>query len=367
MKQVKGMALGLALAMTLAAVTACGGSQQGSRSEASSSATEAVSAVAEVTPAPAADREDASALILTDQAGREVRLESPAETIVSGYYISTSACIALGLEDKLAGIEAKAESRPIYKLAAPQMLSLPNVGTAKEFNLEGCLALDPDLVILPKRLADSANTLSDMGVPVLLVNPESRQGLMEMIALIGRAAGAEQEADRLLQYYEDKLAETAALVAQAADKPRVYMGGNSSYLTTAPGGMYQSGLMEAAGGVNAAGQLEGDSWTEVSYEQILALNPDVIVLPSEAGYSKEDVLADPQLAAVTAVANGAVYQMPTAFEAWDSPTTSCILGIRWLLNVLHEDLYSHQMLEEDVTAFYRDFYRASIDTALIGK
>ena len=50
-----------------------------------------------------------------DQAGREVTIEKAPEKIVSGYYISTSLLIALGQEDKLVGIEAKADKRPIYR------------------------------------------------------------------------------------------------------------------------------------------------------------------------------------------------------------------------------------------------------------
>ena len=46
---------------------------------------------------------------LTDQAGREVTIENKPEHIVSGYYISTSACIALGLYDRMAAVEAKAD------------------------------------------------------------------------------------------------------------------------------------------------------------------------------------------------------------------------------------------------------------------
>src|SRR5690606_8944809 len=88
-------------------------------------------------------------VIITDHLGREVTIEEKPERIVSGYYITSSMLIALGLEDNMVGIEAKANSRPIYSLAAPQLLDLPNVGTAKEFNLEGCVALEPDLVILP--------------------------------------------------------------------------------------------------------------------------------------------------------------------------------------------------------------------------
>ena len=67
---------------------------------------------------------------LTDQAGREVTIEAKPERLVSGYYISSSVLIALELDEKLVGIEAKANKRLIYKLSAPALIDLPSVGTA---------------------------------------------------------------------------------------------------------------------------------------------------------------------------------------------------------------------------------------------
>ncbi len=310
---------------------------------------------------------EGTAYVVTDQAGREVSMQGPVERIVSGYYIASSACIALGLQDKLVGIEAKAASRPIYTLAAAKLLDLPNVGTAKEFNLEGCIALQPDLVILPIRLRDSAETMTELGIPVILVNPESHQGLVDMIALIGQATGTQERADSLIQYYDKALAETEGLTEPLPEGPTVYMAGNSAYLSTTPKDMYQATLIKAAGGINAARDMDGDSWTEVSYEQLIAMNPDVIVIPAEATYTQEDILTDAQLKDITAVKEGRIYQMPTAFEAWDSPVPSCVLGTKWMLYALHEDIYPLASLQADAAAFYQQFYGVDIDTALIGK
>jgi len=97
-------------------------------------------------------------ITVTDQAGRQIVIDEKPEKLVSGYYISTSALIALDLEDKMVGIEAKADKRAIYKLSAPELIDLPSVGTAKEFDLEGCAALEPDLVILPLKLKNAVET-----------------------------------------------------------------------------------------------------------------------------------------------------------------------------------------------------------------
>ncbi len=48
-------------------------------------------------------------LTVTDQAGTSVTIDAPAQRIVSGYYISSSTCLALGLKDRLVGTEEQIE------------------------------------------------------------------------------------------------------------------------------------------------------------------------------------------------------------------------------------------------------------------
>ena len=72
--------------------------------------------------------------------------------------------------------------------------------------------------------------------------------------------------------------------------------------------MYQNSLIELAGGVNAAADLMDNGWADISYEQLITYNPEVIVVIPEAEYTKEDVLKDGQLAGTAAVQNGRVYE-----------------------------------------------------------
>ena len=301
---------------------------------------------------------------VTDAAGREVVIEDAPEKLVSGYYISTSVLIALGLEDQLVGIEAKAKSRPIYALAAPQLIDLPNVGTAKEFDLETCLSLEPDLVVLPLKLKDVADTLEEMGVDALLVNPEDLSLLKDTVALLSAATGADGSA--LLSCYDEKEAFLTDLLADA-ERPSVYLAGNSSYLNTAGEAMYQNTLIDLGGGANVAAEIEDNYWTEVSYERLLAWNPEVIVIAAEAEYMKDDLLADAQLQDVDAVKNGKVYALPSSIEAWDSPVPGAVLGSLWMANALHEDLYSWEQFASDAAEFYAEFYGIEIDDSLLTK
>lgn len=324
-------------------------------------------------PAPAPQPEPTSdvtyPVTVKDMAGREVTLEKQPERIVSGYYISSSACIALGLTDKMVGIEDKSAKRPIYKLAAPALIDLPNVGSAKAFDLEACIATEPDLVILPMKQKDTAQTLQEMGIATLLVLPESHEQLIEMFTLIGTATNTVKQAEKLISYYNTKLSAVTGLTRDIPDdeKPVVYLGSTSDILRTAPREMYQASLITTAGGKNAGDVLEGSSWTDIDNETFLTMNPDIIVIPtdnfavSSPDYTAEDVMNNPTFSDVTAVKNSAVYQMPVGYEAWDSPVPSGILGTLWMLKTLHPELYPAEQFAADVNEFYTVFYGFSVN------
>ena len=97
-------------------------------------------------------------------------------------------------------------------------------------------------------------------------------------------------------------------------------------------------------------------WAEVSYEQILAWNPQYIVLASDASYTVEDVLADPNLEGCAAVENGNVIQIPGDAEAWDSPVPGGILGAVWLSSELHPEECPQADSEAVIHEFYETFY-----------
>ncbi len=307
------------------------------------------------------ENEKSEAVTLVDQLTREVTLEKIPERIVSGYYISSSALIALGLEEKLVGIETGSNKRPIYAKAAEELLSSAyDVGSAKSFDVEACLSAEPDLVILPKKAKDYAETLSTVGIPVIIVDPESQKSLEQMIELLGKATGTEENADKLIRYYNEEKVVLDFLMS-GVERENVMFCNPGNYLSIAPNGMYQSDLIEKSGGRNAFSDIEGTSWVNVSYEQIALANPDVIIVPTNSNANGtpdylEELLNDPALSGINAIKNKRVYIMPSGYESWDSPVPSGILGAFWLVSVLHPELFSSENLAKEVNYFYETFY-----------
>ncbi|MCQ2528720.1 MAG: ABC transporter substrate-binding protein [Saccharofermentans sp.] len=304
-------------------------------------------------------------MTVVDQAGREVTIESEPQRLVSSYYITSSLFIALGIDDRIVGIESEPYKRNIYELSAPELLDLPWVGSPKDFDFEACVALEPDLVVLPLRLSDVADKLEKLDIDVLLVNPENEAGLIAMTELVATATNTSERGQELIAFIErvktvlnDSLGD--------AQPVSVYLTGNSDFLSTSPKGMYQSDMIALAGGKNVAAEIDDTYWVEVSYEQVLVWNPQYIILAANAEYDVDSVMNDESLSICDAVINGNVYKLPAEAEAWDSPVPGTILGSLWLANVLYPDKITDEQCYDLIEEFYETFYGfsySSITTA----
>ncbi|MBQ4090617.1 MAG: ABC transporter substrate-binding protein [Clostridia bacterium] len=307
----------------------------------------------------------AEPIVVTDQVGREVIFEKSAEKLVSCYYISTATLIALGLEDNLVGIEMKADTRGLYAIAAPQIVSLPEVGSGKGINVEEIAALSPDVVILPRKLKDDADTLGQLGINVIVVDPESQEQFEECVTLLGAVTGKNAEAASLLEKYNEITANVTAAV-EGLETPSVYMASGSDFYTTYPAGIYQDDLITIAGGVNVAGVLEGDGKATIDAEQLLAWDPEYIFIVADADYTVEDVLADTQLSELSAVKSGNVYAFPSNIEAWDYPTPSSVLGQMYMASILHPEAVSEEDFAATALDFYLNVFAAEVTSADLG-
>lgn len=302
-------------------------------------------------------------VVITDAAGRKITVEEKPKRIISGYYISSSMLIALGMQGRMVGIEAKAASRPIYSLAAPELLKLPSVGTAKSFDLEKAVSLKPDLVILPAKLSEAAETLDDMGINVILVAPETRADLFRTLEMIGKACGTDRYED-IIAYFKSAEKDIAERLLPGEEK-EVYIAGNSSYLKTAGGGMFQTSMIEAAGALNVADDIKKGYWAEISYEQLLSYDPEAVVIASDAEYKIKDLTSDKMLKELTAVKDGNVYKIPGSVESWDSPVPAGFLGSCYVASCIHPDLYSFDDFMNAARGFYREFYGFTLDRSMV--
>lgn len=303
---------------------------------------------------------------IIDQVGRKVTISNKVERIISSYYISTAMLIALNAKDKLVGIEIRANERELYKKAAPELLDLPGVGSGRGVNIEECVSLNPDLVIIPYRLKDSVEKFEVLNIPVIVVSPESMEEFLQTVEILGKAIGEEQRAKKFINYYRENINMVEALTKDIENRPDVYIAGSGSPLTTVTSQMYQDDLIKMAGGNNVSSEIKEGHWTTISIEELIKWSPDYIYSVDYAGYDLEEILNDSRLQTIDAVKNKKVYSFPSKIEPWDFPAPSSILGVLWLLNSLHPQLYSTEQFKSDAKEFYNEFFNIDITTEDMG-
>lgn len=301
-----------------------------------------------------------------DQLGRKVKIKSNPQKIVSSYYIATSILLALDGKDKLVGIEGKSKKRELYKKVDEKLLKLPAVGSGKEINVEECTKLKPDVVIIPTRLKKFIPQFEKLSIPVLAVQPETPESYKECVNLFGKILGKEDKSKELLKYQEDILNDIKKKNEKNKNKTRIYLSGTSNILRTCTSKMYQNYMIDAVGGDNVTKDLKDGYWANISVEQLIKYNPEVIYIVSYAKYKIDDVLKDTRLKGIDAVKNKKVYMFPGKFEAWDFPIPSSILGILWMENNLYGDRLSKEDLNQKVKEFYKKFYNIDVNAKELG-
>ena len=215
-------------------------------------------------------------LTLTDAYGNEVTVEEEPETIVSVSPALTEIVYALGGEDKLIG-------RSDYDDYPEAVLDIQSVGPIDLPDTELIVSLDPDVVLASSIFSEEAyNALTDAGITVVIIKDESDlEGMYTYITTTADVIGLHEEGQALVEDLEAELEEISAEVNDtiAGSEITVYycMGYGEYGDYTAGGDTFINDIIEAAGCVNAAGDIEG--WS-ISTEELLAEDPYIILVPS---------------------------------------------------------------------------------------
>ncbi|MBK8985080.1 MAG: ABC transporter substrate-binding protein [Chloroflexi bacterium] len=303
-----------------------------------------------------------ASVTVTDQAGNTVAVPQPVRRVISAHGPTTFLVYGVGAGDRLVAASYLGARDPAGAAAMARMdprfeeIKGDDAFAQRSFNVETAATLAPDLILGAAR-SEWLGTTAELGVPTILFEAETPERLQEAIRLSGQLFGphAAAQAEAWIAYYEAILntvrEETAAVPAD--QRVRVLFTG-SDPLQAASGEMYQTSLIEAAGGESVSVDLPG-YWNDVNLEQIAVWNPDVIVIPPYGGATIAAITDSPEWQVLDAVQNGRVYQMPKLVAPWDTPAPDSVLGIVWLAERLHPGVVSLSCAAE-TRIFYNIFY-----------
>lgn len=307
---------------------------------------------------------------ITDMAGRTMTVPLEIESVFSAGPAAAIYLYTL-VPDKLLGWNYALND--IEKsIILEQYHDLPNFGQGDAVNYEAVIAAGPTIALNVTSINDGSIDASDalaeqLGVPVVMVSSD----LLDAPAVyrfMGELFGVEEQAEALAAYAEETFNAISSLDIPNEEKVRIYYGNGEDSLETAPAGSSHGQIIDLVNAVNVADLELGDgSRVQISAEQLLAWDPDVIIVNGEpkadmtGSAAAEAILADPLFATLKAVQNGAVYGTPNAPFSWVDrpPGPNRIVGMRWLSGLIYPEYLDYDV-DEAVREFFQLFYHVEL-------
>ncbi len=315
----------------------------------------------------AAASTQAAGRTIVDSAGRSVTLPERVERVLAAGPPASVLLYVLA-PDKMVGwvrepsaVEKEFLASPYRDLPAHGRLT----GKGNTANLELVLSLKPDIIVDVGTVDATYASLADRvqeqtGIPYVLIDGSFAKS-PETLRKTADLLGVSQRGEELAAYAETTLKDLDALLAgiPANERPSVYYGRGPKGLETGLAGAITTEILGAVGARNVADAAGKGSLANVSLEQVLSWNPDVI-LTLDAN-ARSAIVKDPSWAGIGAVQKGRVYHTPTVPFGWfDSPPgINRLVGVPWLVSVLYPGKSSGN-LAATVRSFYKLFYHVEL-------
>ena len=220
-----------------------------------------------------ARRATAAPVTVRDAFDRTVTFAAPPQRIVPIFASNTEIVAALGLAQRIVGIEA-------YTRYPPEVLDRPKVGGRLGFSVDAVVAERPDLVIVtPSRQA--ANQLIDpmerLGIPIVVLLQRHLAEIMANIRLVGRICGVAERGEAVASRLEARLAKVHNKVGVLPAPSTIMVTGRlgNGLLLVARDATYTGDAIVRAGG--RFGLESRGAIAQISPEAVLTADPDVLL------------------------------------------------------------------------------------------
>ena len=275
-------------------------------------------------------------LTFTDGLKRTVALTAPAARIISLAPSNTEILFAVGAAAQVVGRDDFSD----YPVEAKSVTDIG--GSNGKYNLEKIASLKPDLVIASElNTPDQIKALEDLKITVYyLLNPVDLEGMFANLITVGELSGHKAQAATLVDSLRQRVKAVQDKVSGVTNRPTIFY----ELDATDPAKPYTAGpttfidqLIQTAGGVNIAGSLT-TPWPQLSLEEILVKNPDMILLGDAAyGNSPEQVKQRAGWTELKAVKGGNIQVFDDNLVSRPGPRL--VDGLEILAKLIHPELF----------------------------
>lgn len=333
---------------------------------------------------------------VTDDLGREVTLEKPAEKIAFEHYAPAEAIKIVGAWDKLVARDGYITDPEFF----PDLDKIPAISPVKptgklDLDYEKIYELKPDLMIIQKQdwNNDQYNDLFkklEPEIPVVILDFIDPLTQAESIEKLGKLTGTETSAQAYASFVRGITSDINAKTSILSDeeKPDVFFKGPAykpeQIFTYGNGMKLWANMLNLAGGRNAVDN-QSAAWFEVDSEWLIKKPIDIMVVhnreamyPDVFGYNAKDqdaakekanslitnLTSNPVFSGNDAVKNQKIYLIADPLTG----TPRSIIGVAYLAKWFHPDLFN-DLNPEEIHQKYLDFIGANYDlknTGLFG-
>ena len=307
---------------------------------------------------------------VTDMIGRDMEIPASVGNVVATSPPMTTVLYMIA-PDKLKAVNFQWTEDELEYVPG-QYQNYPIVGGwygTQDGSYEEFIASEPDIVIesIDEGGDGDLSTVQERQekfgtIPVIAVKDTTNvEKVGESITFMGEIVGAEDKAKDLNDFndkYLDIVHDRSSKLSDS-DKKTVYYAQGDDGLQTTPSHSTHGQLIDLIGGVNVADSLAQGNTTsgvQVSIEQVLSWNPDIIITNDKEFY--DSIYSNPNWAKLDAVKNKEVYVCPQSpFKWFDRPVgANMIIGVPWTAKVIYPDDYKDINMVEATKEFYSNFY-----------
>jgi len=307
---------------------------------------------------------------VTDSAGRQVEIPARISRVLTAGPPASILLYTLAPEKMIGWVRTPSPTEKAY--LQESVRELPEygrlTGRGGTANLENVLKFQPDLIIDSGSTGGTYvslanNVQAQTKIPYLLLDGRLEK-TPEIYRLLGELLDTKARAEQLANYAEETLSGLRQRIASIpeSERPRVYYGRGINGLETGLAGSINMEVLERVGAINVAAAAGTGSLSKISIEQVLAWNPDVILVLDPAFYAS--VRTDPLWSSVKAVRENRIYMAPNLPYGWfDAPPgVNRLIGVRWLMSILYPQQFPED-LRNTTREFYRLFYQVNLSEA----
>ncbi|TLS72662.1 ABC transporter substrate-binding protein [Aliarcobacter thereius] len=313
-----------------------------------------------------------NAKIYEDMLGTKINIEK-VEKIHAATPILLYSLYAID-KDKIAGLNFPFNENEA-KFIDKRIVDLPVLGgwfgQGRVPNSEMILQAKPDVILLSdstKKMGEKKlkSSLGNINVPLVYLKANTLEELVSSFYYIGKLVDKEKRAKELENYGNESLNLAKEIEKKVSKKPKVYYAEGNNGLLTDCNTSIHSELINLASGDNVHKCQATNSFGRqaVNFEQVLNYNPEIILVYEKEFY--KNIFNDKKWQLIDAVKNKKVYFLPKGPFSWFDrpPSFMRLLGLRYIISILHPDLYEIDIYEES-KKFYKLFLDLDLDNSQI--